>query len=90
MIPPKLQSYILEELATVHASYPGIYMVRMKTLARKYQWWPNLDKELEELVLNCHACQANQYKSQQLPLYILGVGLLEHGSKFILILLDLS
>lgn len=64
MIPPKLQSYVLEEL---HVSHPG--MVRMKTLARKHLWWPNLDKELEELVQNCHACQANRQKPATAPLH---------------------
>ena len=64
MIPPKLQSYVLEEL---HVSHLG--MVRMKTLAKKHLWWPNLDKELEELVQNCHAYQANQQKPATAPLY---------------------
>ena len=54
VIPFKLQEYVLSEL---HVSHPGI--VRMKRLARKYIWWPNLDKELEELVQSCHACQTN-------------------------------
>ena len=64
MIPPKLQSYVLGEL---HVSHPGI--VRMKTLARTYIWWPNVDRELEELVQNCHACQANRQKPRSAPLH---------------------
>ena len=64
VIPPKLQHCVLGEL---HVSHPGI--VRMKTLARKYIWWPNLDKELEELVQNCHVCQTNQRKPTSAPLH---------------------
>ena len=64
VIPPKLQSYVLGEL---HVSHPGI--VRMKTLARTYIWWPNVDRELEELVQNCHACQANRQKPRSAPLH---------------------
>ena len=29
----------------------------MKQLARKYLWWPGLDKEIEETVKLCHSCQ---------------------------------
>ena len=32
-------------------------------------WWPNIDKELEELVQNCHACQSNQRKPTSAPLH---------------------
>ena len=64
MIPPKLQNYVLGEL---HVSHPGI--VRMKTLARTYIWWPNGDRELKELVQNCHACQANRQKPRSAPLH---------------------
>ena len=29
----------------------------MKQLARRYLWWPGLDKEIEETVKLCHSCQ---------------------------------
>ena len=64
VIPPKLQDYVLSEL---HVSHPGI--VRMKTVARKYIWWPNLDKELEELVQTCPECQANRRRPETAPLH---------------------
>ena len=63
VIPPKLQGYVLSEL---HVSHPGI--VRIKTVARKYIWWPNLDKELEELVQTCPECQANRRRLETAPL----------------------
>ena len=62
VIPPKLQGYVLSEL---YVSHPGI--IRMKTVARKYIWWPNLDKELEELVQTCPECQANRRRPETAP-----------------------
>lgn len=35
-------------LKDLHAEHLG--MVKMKQLARKYMWWPKLDKEIEETV----------------------------------------
>nr|CDJ97482.1 RNA-directed DNA polymerase (reverse transcriptase) and Integrase domain containing protein [Haemonchus contortus] len=52
VVPEELQSRVLKEL---HAGHPGI--VRMKKLARSYVYWPNLDKDCEELVRNCSRCQ---------------------------------
>ena len=31
----------------------------MKTLARQYLWWPNLDKEIERVVKDCNSCKSN-------------------------------
>ena len=64
IIPPKLQKYVLDEL---HVSHPGI--VRMKSLARKHIWWPNVDRDLEEMVQDCQACQANRQKPPTAPLH---------------------
>ena len=64
IIPPKLQKYVLDEL---HVSHSGI--VRMKSLARKHIWWPNVDRDLEEMVQDCQACQANRQKPPTAPLH---------------------
>ena len=40
IIPVRLHSKLLED---VHSGHPGI--VRMKSIARSYFWWPSLDKE---------------------------------------------
>lgn len=32
----------------------------MKSLARAYFWWPLLDKEIENLSLNCESCIMNR------------------------------
>ncbi|CAB4020684.1 Transposon Ty3-G Gag-Pol poly [Paramuricea clavata] len=51
-IPESLRDILLKDL---HAEHFGI--VKMKQLARKYLWWPKLNKEIEETVKSCMACQ---------------------------------
>ena len=51
IIPSKLQDTLLKEL---HSGHTGAS--RMKELARSYLWWPNLDKQLEDLVGSCQTC----------------------------------
>ena len=43
----------------------------MKALARRYLWWPGLDKGLEECARNCHECQSvkNHSASAVAPLH---------------------
>ncbi|XP_033002290.1 uncharacterized protein K02A2.6-like [Lacerta agilis] len=52
VIPNPLRNRILE---TLHMGHPG--MVRMKSLARCYVWWPGMDKEIEMWVNTCKTCQ---------------------------------
>jgi len=42
-------------LRDIHAEHLG--MVKMKQLTPKYLWWPGPDKEIEETVKLCAACQ---------------------------------
>ena len=51
IIPNKLRDDIKKEL---HSGHTGAS--RMKELARSYLWWPNLDKELENLCNSCPEC----------------------------------
>ncbi len=53
IVPPQGRDAITEEL---HATHPGI--VKMKSLARAYLWWPNMDKDLERKVNTCKECQS--------------------------------
>jgi len=46
-----LSERILKEL---HEGHRGV--VKMKALARSYIWWPNIDKELEQLAGSCYKC----------------------------------
>ena len=52
IIPESLRTILLKCL---HAEHLG--MVKMKQLARKYLWWPRLDKEIEKTVKLCTACK---------------------------------
>uniref|UniRef100_A0A8D9DQK4 RNA-directed DNA polymerase n=1 Tax=Cacopsylla melanoneura TaxID=428564 RepID=A0A8D9DQK4_9HEMI len=51
VIPASLQSQILTEL---HATHLGI--TKMKQLARRYVYWPKIDRDIERLVRSCEAC----------------------------------
>ena len=52
IIPAPGREELLNEL---HECHPGI--VRIKTLARSYLWWPGLDAEIELKVCSCGVCQ---------------------------------
>ena len=64
VIPQKLKSKLLQEL---HRDHPGV--TRMKSVARSYMWWPGLDKEVEQLVKACQACQAVKKAPPTAPLH---------------------
>lgn len=55
VIPYALQPQILHLL---HAEHPG--ETRMKQLARSHVYWPNIDKDIEQLVKQCGVCQVTQ------------------------------
>jgi hypothetical protein len=64
VIPIKLRSEILQVL---HESHVGV--VRMKTLARSYVWWPGIDLEIEGLAKGCSVCQRVQHAPKCSPLH---------------------
>jgi len=64
IIPPSLRNRLLQEL---HEEHPGI--VAMKSIARSYIWWPNLDAEIELMVKSCEVCQAVRKAPPSAPLY---------------------
>ena len=43
-------------LNILYGTHPGI--VKMKSLARSYVWWPKMDTNLEEKVKSCATCQS--------------------------------
>lgn len=53
VIPPNLRSHVLNE---IHEGHLG--MNKMKNLSRSYVYWPNLDRDIEELCRACEACRA--------------------------------
>ena len=51
VIPAALRAKILEEL---HSAHQGI--VKMKSLARSFIWWPKIDRDIENVVKSCKLC----------------------------------
>ena len=64
VLPWKLRARVLQEL---HRGHPGI--VKMKQLARSYDWWPDMDSQLEEMTKSCEACQSHKKSPQKVPLH---------------------
>ena len=56
-----------EVLHILHDSHPGI--VKIKSLARSYVWWPKMDTNLEEKVKSCATCQSHQKTPPCSPLH---------------------
>ena len=55
VVPAAIQGKVLQEL---HKTHPE--MTRMKSIARSYVWWSNIDSDIEETVRACHVCQATR------------------------------
>lgn len=64
VIPHKCEQQVLELL---HDTHPG--MTRMKSLARSYVWWPNLDADIENKVKHCDVCQRSRPLPAAQPLH---------------------
>ncbi|XP_056135399.1 uncharacterized protein K02A2.6-like, partial [Lampris incognitus] len=64
VVPPKLRPRVLNKLHTAH---PGV--VRMKSLAQSYVWWPGIDSQIELQANSCHSCQRSQREPSLAPLH---------------------
>ena len=64
IIPPQGRNRLTEE---IHDTHPGI--CRMKSLARSYFWWPNMDEQLENKVKHCAECQESRKTPPVAPLH---------------------
>jgi len=64
VIPKKHQRRVLDEL---HQGHIGV--VKMKSLARSYVWWPGIDRDIENAVKSCHGCQRVQKAPALAPLH---------------------
>ena len=64
VIPARGQQQLPEDL---HNTHPGI--VRMKSLARCYLWWPGLDDDIEAKVKSCEVCQLLSAAPAAAPLH---------------------
>ncbi|CAM1305073.1 Uncharacterised protein r2_g1484 [Pycnogonum litorale] len=63
VIPPKLQSRVLNEL---HSAHFGI--VKMKSAARLSVWWPTLSEDIKSYVQSCATCRQHSPSSSSQPL----------------------
>lgn len=63
VIPRKLRPKLLQ---TVHASHFGI--VKTKSLARSFMWWPGIDSDLENMIKSCNACLSVRPDPPKAPL----------------------
>ena len=52
VVPNKWQKNVLDELHQVHFG-----IARIKAIARGYVWWPELNKQIEEMTKSCTHCQ---------------------------------
>ncbi|EYC20763.1 hypothetical protein Y032_0021g408 [Ancylostoma ceylanicum] len=63
VVPETLRTVVLKEL---HTGHPGI--VRMKSLARSYVYWPNIDEDCGRTVQSCTECQLQSKTPAKVPL----------------------
>lgn len=63
IIPNKFRKQLLNE---IHGAHIG--MSKMKTLARKFFWWPGLDKEIQSYVNLCDVCRSIAKQPEKVPL----------------------
>lgn len=64
VVPKQLRQSVLKLL---HCGHPGI--TNMRSIARYYVWWPNLDKDVEMYVKTCSSCQENRDDVEEVPIY---------------------
>ncbi len=63
IIPQSLQNNVLSILHDTH-----IGMSRMKSLARSWFWWPNMDADIEKFVKLCSTCAQHSKQPAKAPL----------------------
>ena len=62
--PQKYPKQVLDELQQGHMG-----VVKMKSLARNYVWWPGIDQQIEDMVKSCSGYQVVQKTPTVAPLY---------------------
>lgn len=64
VIPSTLRDQVLKEL---HETHLGI--VKMKQLARRYVYWPCIDRDIERLVKECQPCALTRANPPKAPVH---------------------
>ena len=63
VIPPQRRRQVVDEL---HETHSGI--CKVKSLARSYVWWSNMDSFLESKVRTCNHCQMHRKNPPETPI----------------------
>ena len=64
IIPQKLINSLLSKL---HSNHIGVN--KMKSLARSYAWWPNINADIEAITKTCESCLLNANSPAPAPLH---------------------
>jgi len=64
IVPSSLRDKVLNEL---HEGHVGV--VKMKSLARSYIWWPGIDSDIEATCKACSGCQAFKHEPAGAPIH---------------------
>lgn len=64
IVPSSLRRNVLDEL---HEGHVGV--VKMKSLARSYVWWPGVDADIEFLCKSCIGCQDVKHAPPSAPIH---------------------
>jgi hypothetical protein len=64
VVPSPGRDQMLQEL---HETHSGVS--KMKSLARAYIWWPDIDTQIEQLVKSCPVCQESRSSPPVAPLH---------------------
>ena len=93
VIPTNLQKQVLTE---IHDGHLGI--VKMKSIARNYVYWPEIDKDIESVGKQCDACLAvrdappraslHPWEFPHEPWMRLHADFAQYGGRYYLIIID--
>ena len=93
IIPTCQQARLLFELHTTHMG-----VVKMKSLAREYIWWPGINKDIETISGNCEGCrryrkrpplsQLYPWPYSRRPMECVHIDFCEYKGKMILVMID--
>ena len=64
VVPKTIREPLLSELHKAHVG-----MERMKKLARRFIWWPGIDRDIESMAQNCENCAVHADRPPEVPLH---------------------
>ena len=64
VVPKAITEQLLSEL---HKRHVG--MERVKKLARRFIWWPGIDRDIKSMAQNCKHCAVHADRPPEVPLH---------------------